>query len=420
MKTSYICATGTHTPNNFCTRNASTFQFPPLSIIQTSINSSSQQAYIMGSCLSKSSASRRGSLSNTSTSRSGPISNTSTSQQVSLSEITTSRRGSQVRTVNEKESSLHVLPVEVLQYISAIFLPPDAAASLALCSLSMLRIIGTQAFRSLRLECHSIEKTRFLKNLEKDLPDWLFCHHCSMFHPVHQIRDPTQCRYFSVETECAQVNGFVSIRYDFNIRYEFAQLIMRNYRLGRPHMLYLERLSKRYTKHLPDISLEDLYTADIVESELLIHIKHTLRLFKDWDVSTIRLNLPSFCRHLIDQYIDSIFAQTLRCRLSHANRLPCIECKKWKHCPGCSTSFQVNIRGLENLVTEVQVNVWRCLGSCESPFNSEWRGQVERNPPSRTQRKRNDQNLPGRIVPIVEVSNEDDEDWEDITEWEPE
>ena len=371
------------------------------------MTSPSQQAYIMGSCLSKSSTSPRGSLSNT-----------STSPQGSLSEITTSRRGSQVSTVNDKESSLHVLPVEILQYISATFLPPDAAASLALCSRSMLRILGNQAFRSLRLECHSIEKTRFLKTLEKDLPDWLFCHHCSMFYPVDQIRDPTQCLYFSVETECAQVNGFVSIRYDFNIRYEYAQLIMRNYRLGTPYMLYLERLSKKYAKHLPDTSLENMLTADIIEGELLIHIKHTLRLFKDWDVSTIRLSLPGFCRHLVDRYIDSIFAQTLRCRLSHANRLPCIECKKRKHCPSCSTSFQVNIRTLENLVTEVQVDVWRCLGPCESPFNSKWREQVERNPPSRIQRKGNDQRLTGRILPIVEASNEDNEDWEDITKWE--
>ena len=384
------------TPHNFfSTFSSTTFQFPPPSFIPSTIKSRVKQAYKMGSCLSIQ-GSRRARPTSTSNS--------------------TSRRASQVRTVNDKESSLQALPVEILQYISATFLPPDAAASLALCSRSMLRILGSQAFHSLRSECHTIEKTRFLKNLEKDLPDWLFCHHCSMFHPVDQNRDPRQCQYFSIETECAQVNGFVSVRYDINIRYEYAQLIMRNYRLGRPYMLYLERLSKKYAKHLSDTSLESLHTADVVEGELLIHIKHTLRLFKDWDVSSIRLNLPSFCHHLIDVYRDSIFAQTLRCRLSHANRLPCIECKKRKHCQGCSTSFQVDIRTLETLVTEVQVDVCRCLGSCESPFTSKWFEQAERYPWGRIQRKREDQKLKARIVPVVGTTNESDEEWEDITE----
>ena len=88
-----------------------------------------------------------------------------------LSRIPTTWRDVQVKTVNNKDSSLHVLPLEILQYISATFLPSDAAASLALCSRSMLKILGGQALRSLRLESHTIEKTRFLKNLEKDLPD---------------------------------------------------------------------------------------------------------------------------------------------------------------------------------------------------------------------------------------------------------
>ena len=316
--------------------------------------SSSQQASKMGSCISKPSI---------------------------------LRRGSQVKTVNDKESSLYMLPVEILQYISASFLSADAAASLALCSHSMLNILGSQAFRSLRLERHTIEKIRFLKNLERDLPDWLFCHHCSMFHPVNQKEDPSQRFYYSDETECTRVMGIVSIDLFFNIRYEHAQLIMRNYRLGRPYEIYLKRLSNRYARRRPDYSLESVYTADIVEGELLIHIKHTLRLLKDWDISTIRLNLPAFCSHLIDRWLDSVFAQTLRCRLSHANRLPCIECEKRKVCPKCSTSYQVDIRTLEDLVTEVQVDVWRCLGSCESPFNSEWRKQAERYRPNTRQRK---------------------------------
>ena len=373
----------------------------------------------MGSCLSNISASRRSTSSST-TSISHPKHHKSFNRQAynidsCLSKIPTTERGSQTKTVNEKESSLQMLPVEILQYISTTLLPPDAAASLALCSRSMLRILGSQAFHDLRLECHIIEKTRFLRNLEKDLSDWLFCHNCSMFHPVDLNEDLSKNLYLFKETECARMNGFVSIRYDFNIRYEYAQLIMRNYRLGRPYMLYLERLCEEYDRVYPDGNFKSVQTAEIVEGELLIHCKHTLRLFKNWNVTSIQINFPNFCRHFYNRYIDSNFAQTLRCRLSHANKLPCVECKKRKHCQYCSTSYQVDIRTLETHVIEVHVDVWRCLGSCECPMNSKWRAQAARRPPG-CQENRIDQKSTGRVVPIVRATNEDDDDWEDITE----
>ena len=295
-----------------------------------------------------------------------------------LSKSSVPWRHSQMKTLSDKESSLRALPMELLQYISATFLPSDAAASLALCSRSMLRILGTQAFHCLGLECHIVEKTRFLENLEKELLNWLLCHHCSKFHPVNRKADPSQRWYHLNETECARVNGFVPIRHDYTIRYEHTQLIMRNFRLRRPYELYLKRLSKKYARHFPDTGLESAVTADIVEGELLIQIKHTLRLRKNSDMSLIRVMPRELCRHLVGRHRDSIFAQSLRCRLSHASNLPCSECKKRKHCPNCSTSFQVDIRMIETFVTEVCVNIWRCLGSCESPLNPKWRAQADR------------------------------------------
>lgn len=258
-----------------------------------------------------------------------------------------------------------------------------------------------------------IEKTRFLKNLEKDLPDWLLCHHCSKFHPVDQNGDPSQLwRHFN-ETECVRVNGVVSITYDFHIRYEHAQLLMRNYRLGRPYRINQERLSKRFTRHLPEASLESAVTASIVAGDLLLQIKYTLRLLKNWNISLIRRNFPALCPHLVDYFRDSIFAQALRCRLSHVNKLPCIECKKQKHCLECSTSFQVEIRTLQNLVTEVRVDVWRCLGSCESPFDSKWRRQADRYLPNLNTRqgKRDDKESMERVFTIVGATDEELAKW---------
>lgn len=295
-----------------------------------------------------------------------------------LSRILTTSRAIPIKTIDNEDSSLYVLPLprEILQYISATFLSSDAAASLALCSRSMLNILGDQALRSLRLESHTIERTRFLEILEKDLPDWLFCHDCSLFHPVDQDGDPSQLWRNADEAECVQVNGVVSIRFDFHIRFEHAQLLMRNYRLGRPYEINLKKLSSNFVLRLPEEILESVVTANIAAGELVLQIKYSLRLIKHWDISLIRTTIRGICPHLVDCYIDSIFAQALRCRLSHGNGLPCIECKKQKHCLECSTSFHVDTRTLDDLVTEVQVDVWRCLGSCKSPFDSKWRTQA--------------------------------------------
>ena len=314
-----------------------------------------------------------------------------------------------------EDSSVHVLPVEILQYISATFLPCDAAASLALCNRSMLKTLGDHALRSLGLECHTIERTRFLKHLEKDLPDWLLCCHCAKFHPVDQDGRPSQSWYPSRETECTRVNGVVSIGYHFYIRFEHAQLLMRNYRLGRPYEINLASFSNRIDRNFQDTSLEGVATANIVAGELFLQIKYTLRLLENWDIILIRRSVPKICSHLSDQLRDSIYAQVLRCRLSHANMLPCIECKTQKLCPKCLTLFQVDIRTQEDLVTEVQVDIWRCLGSCESPFDSEWRRQADRYLPSRSRRqeieRRKDQESMGKIFPTFGATDEELAKW---------
>lgn len=330
-----------------------------------------------------------------------------------LSRMPTTWGTVRVKTMDKKHPSLDTLPVEILQYISVTFLPSDAAASLALCSHSMLNILGSQVLHSLRLESRAIEKTRFLDLLWKDLPDWLLCHHCSKLHPVDQNGDPSKRWRQFEETECSRVNGVVSFRYNYNIRYEYAQLLMRNYRLERPYKTNLENLSKRFALHLPEKTLESVVTANIVDGELLLQIKHTLRLLKEWDISTIQTNIPKICPHLADRVRDLTFPQALRCRLSHANGWSCVECKKQKHCMECSTSFRVDVRMLENFVTEVQVDVRRCLGSCESAFDSKWRRQADRFLPRVGERygRRDDRESRGSVFPMFGATDEELAKW---------
>ena len=269
-----------------------------------------------------------------------------------------------------KRVPISTLPVEIIQYISVAYLPADDAASLALCSRSMLEILGTQTLRSLQLDRYYSEKIRFLENLERDLPDWLLCPHCTKFHPVDPNAHPRKLWNFSKEKRCARVNGVVTIGYEYYIRWELVQLLMRDYRLGRPHEKYLKKLSDVYTIRLPESRLKGGVTASIVEGDLILKVKHTLKLIKGRDITLSRTIFSKLCPHLVHCFVDPMLVQALRCRLRHAARKqpPCIECKGWKHCPECPTFFYVHVRSLEDPVTEIQVDIWRNLGTCESPF----------------------------------------------------
>lgn len=111
-----------------------------------------------------------------------------------LSAISSTSQTIEVKTIVDEDSSLHVLPLppEILQYISATFLPSHAVACPALCRRPMLKVLEGQALRSLRLERHAIEKTRFLNGLERDLPDRMLCPHCSKLHLDKLNRDLSQ------------------------------------------------------------------------------------------------------------------------------------------------------------------------------------------------------------------------------------
>ena len=308
--------------------------------------------------------------------------------------------------INSTGSSLHVLPVEILQYISATLLPLDAAASLSLCNHSMLNLLGDEALHSLRSQTHAVERTRFLKGLEKDCPDLLLCHHCSVLHPVNHNTGPDQDwdNDWSDEPQCLQLDGLVKIGNIYRIRFEDAYTLMRDYRLGRDYETKLEKLSVREDFDLPEVYHEEVVTATIVAGELRLHIQYTLRPRIDWDEDFIWDEFAYLCTHIEGYFDDSIFVQALRCNLSHVDGLPCVDCKQIKHCSECSTSFQVEVREPEDLVTEVKIDVWRDLGSCESPFDAKWRSQADQYllNTDDTQGTSNDQGPIGRILRTLE------------------
>ena len=295
-----------------------------------------------------------------------------------LAEVTNNRRVRRdplAEVTNNKEPPLEALPVEILQYISTSFLPCDAAASLSVCSRSMLNTVGARALPVLRLEVHKSERAQFLKTLERDLPKWIFCHHCSVLHPISEDENPYQGLCPQFEPQCVRRDGFVSVGFMYHIRYEHAQRLMRNYRLGKDYKKSLQKLSVSVA-HPSEYWHGGTIKAEIVPDELVLRIKHTIRLPKNRNVYWIRTKIGSLCPH-DRKFSDKVFTQAFQCALNHRDGLPCVECQKQKCCPECSTSLHVDLGNPKNRPTVVQVNVSRNLGSCESPFDLKWRKQAD-------------------------------------------
>lgn len=71
-------------------------------------------------------------------------------------------------------SLLGRLPPELIIYTTR-FLPPDAAASFALCCYSIYTILGTQYWESLQTRDQQQQRLAFLTLLERDLPQYILC-----------------------------------------------------------------------------------------------------------------------------------------------------------------------------------------------------------------------------------------------------
>lgn len=300
-----------------------------------------------------------------------------TETQVQEQKIETQVQEQKIETqVQEQRTNLSMLPAEILQNVSD-FLPVSSAVSFTLCSRRVLWLLGDQAFRSLRSTDQTAEKKLFLTLLEKDLPDRLLCHHCILFHPVAQDNRPENRWRFNHEPECDRASGVIHMAVPFKIRYRHAQLLMNHYRFRRAHQINLERLSYQDTRTYGNMNIKTETWGRIVLGELLVRVHLILRLpSSSFDIKPVRLSIPRICPHLFGLQKSCFESQKILCRPCHAGRLPCVECSNRQCCRECSTWFQVSGRERENLGIEIQIDIWRYLGSCETPFDAKWQRQV--------------------------------------------
>ncbi len=200
------------------------------------------------------------------------------------------------------------------------------------------------------------------------------------------------------EPQCVRLSGVVFITMDYRLRFEHAQLLMNHYRYGRAHQADLERICHKSAVTIGDTNIETEIWGRIVLDELLLRMSSKLRLNKPSDIDLVRNRIPDICPHLngLDRSISD--SQTTVCGPCHAGRVPCVECSRRKSCQICSTRFQICGRELGNSGTEIHIDIWRYLGSCETPVDAKWRSQTDSSGPRIS--KRPDSQISNLIVEL--------------------
>lgn len=279
----------------------------------------------------------------------------------------------------KQRPELSRLPAEILQLISD-FLPISSAASFALCSRRFLWLLGDRAFTCLKSPDHAMEKKALLMLLEKSLPDWLLCHSCIRFHPVAHHDGPESPWTFAKPRECAKATGAVYINSRYRLYYRHVQLLMNQYRFGRAYQRALEGLSHNSIKTLGGINIKTEISARIILGELLLQVVSTVEMPSSSDIDLVMGKIPEICPHQRDsvhwKYV--LRPQMTLCPLCHAGgNSPCITCNEQNSCQECPTWYQVHREELGTRSTEIQIVIWKYLGSCETPFDAKWRRQID-------------------------------------------
>lgn len=294
----------------------------------------------------------------------------------------------------QPKQSLSSMPTKILQHIRDL-LPLSSAACFVLCNRQMLTALGDQPLASLRTKNQITERRRFLLTMQKDLPGWLLCYHCSLFHPV-KADDLVTRRvwHFSEEPPCVYEAGAVDLPYAYLLRYQLAQLLMNQYRFQRSYTTTLEALS--FSSSTPidfclprgtalrDHVWEVTIWCEIAAGQLILRFDQKLRLPALSNTELMDITgklLRPVCHHTGYHFIkpdEQHLWETVECALSHGHNPPCADCSMRKRCRECSTWFQVGVQELKGSGTEVWIQAWKYLGTCEIPYDPKWRKQAKR------------------------------------------
>ena len=332
-----------------------------------------------------------------------------------------------------------VLPPElILQILTS--LPPSSAASLALASHTLLRILGTRHFVCLGPDSLTMgardpvtveDRAIFLRGLIRDLPagSSFYCYHCHKIHllfpkkrkvvcmeikSVKELRTPNHERIFNRvnESSCNKGRSLYNVDplstidtfkvYHRRFFFEHVQMAMQLHQHDSRHLLkgYLSHLSLTKAQ-VRNMSLSGdhmgfhFFEPRIVDNQMIVRAQTWIvMLSKDGVDVQQHLDLPAYlsattiCAHLnLRIWQENQLLQVVRCRLAHVQfhtPSPCVSCVGNIRCPLCPTEVQVDIKTLYSdeckmrSTTMLVITRWQLVGGGTSPYEEPWAYRLSR------------------------------------------
>ena len=282
-----------------------------------------------------------------------------------------------------QSARIFMLPPELLDIVSGI-LPFRSRAAFSVCSQGLWRLLGANILRHLKNANGIADKREFLRLLERDLPYYMYCHHCTILHPLLRNDKPMWWRNDN-EAVCVRKSGAMRVKWDFYICFHHVQLIMDNYRLGKDYRRPLEQLSRDWRSRYQGDPKTRVW-GEICNGELVVRINRTLN-------SRFHLITPANVQHVATCLYDSICPhQNLDHRfckrrfggithlwcVTHDRELPCGECCSGrKCCQDCLTLYEIKEVQRGDHKIELELDIWKYLGPCKSPWDPQWRQRID-------------------------------------------
>lgn len=242
------------------------------------------------------------------------------------------------------------LPPELFQ-LMAETMSPSTAAAFALTSQTTLHLLGHRA-----LNLHGEELINLLEHFQPDMPHHLLCYQCCTFHLKLNLRNLQH-------ENCALSNGYVSTATQ-RVLFTDAQAVMNYHLHGKLHSIprqtafHYARESNRGFAIVEDSELA------ISENEVILNqrIGVTFDRAKKKLPATSPRNVPFYlCPHL-------------RCGQIFETPLDGMTFLK---CPVCATEIKTYHSLFGDRCNELEITIWRLLGPCRSPLESQWRRVTE-------------------------------------------
>jgi hypothetical protein len=159
----------------------------------------------------------------------------------------------QSRPIALESSSLRSLPLELILHI-AQFLPPESTLSFCLCCWPIYSTLKSQYVKIIKddqqLDCY-----KFLKLLERDLPDYISCYYCRKLHAIKKAHQYLyyNWRYYNMGyvLPCCQVDFNTMTYLYIHPAFSFTvfHMTMKLYRQGSDYSKLLKLLSHQSETH---------------------------------------------------------------------------------------------------------------------------------------------------------------------------